>query len=185
MRARAICSRGILIRAYTCSPDELVFASLHPPREQVFRSAADKEDWCRKTRADVKKKKKQVEKARASTDVVPARSTRSDGRWSCLVYPNYLLSRQIRRVHQLRRAFHGNFLPSLSFFIFFRRWRTARRNAAEMHLATPSLSTSRRYTLISRENLVTARRNTVALCPHIIMTNYCVLRSIYSTLHIS
>jgi len=40
------------------------------------------------------------------------RSTRSDARWSCLVYPNYLLSRQVRRVHQLRRArFRVTFLP--------------------------------------------------------------------------
>jgi len=44
--------------------------------------------------------RKKNRKSPVSTDVVLARSTRSDARWSCLVYPNYLLSRQVRRVHR-------------------------------------------------------------------------------------
>ena len=85
--------------------------------------------------------RKKVEKAQASTDVVLVRSTRSDARWSCLVYPNYLLSRQVRRVHQLRRArFRVTFLP----FFFLPTADDALH--IEMRLAMSSLSTSQRYT---------------------------------------
>lgn len=69
------------------------------------------------TEEDEDRREKKVEKIPASTDVVLARSTRSDARWSCLVYPNYLLSRQVRRIHQLWRF-------TITFYFFSSPWLT-------------------------------------------------------------
>lgn len=135
-RTLAICSHGIPIRAPTrvCSRRTCarLFASRHQ-RENEFRRREHKKGRDRGRqggRADARKK---VEKVRTSTDVVPVRSTRSDARWSCLVYPNYLLSRQVRRVHGSRRArFTVTFYPFSSppLSLLHGWWRTARRHAA-------------------------------------------------------
>lgn len=110
--ARYLLSRHPDMCAYTCLLGVLVLASLHPPpQENRFRQRETKEEEIEEDEAGGLTRKKKVEKA--STDVILARSTRSDARWSCPVYPNYLLSRQIR-MHRLRRAFYGNFLPFFS-----------------------------------------------------------------------
>lgn len=98
IRPLAICFHGILICAYTCLLDELVLASLHlPPQEQVS-SVGDKKEKKRKRRQrrtrEGEMRGPMAQKGRKSpgpsTDVVLARSTRNDVRWSCLVYPNYI-----------------------------------------------------------------------------------------------
>lgn len=85
-----------------------------------------------------------------STDVALARSTRNDARWSCLVYPNYLLSPQVQR----GCVSHGNFLP-----LFLRRADDA---------LPKRISRRRPYRRGFRGKLCHSRLN-VALRPHIMM----------------
>lgn len=178
--ARYLLSRHPDMCAYTCllGTRARLFASAAAGEQVSSKGDKGRRDRGRRGgRADAKKK---VEKARASTDVILARSTRSDARWSCPVYPNYLLSRQIR-MHRLHFT--------VTFYPFFRLPLPTVDDA--LHVETPpkrvssmSLSTSQRYTWITQGELCYSMAN-VALCPRIIMTNYCALRSIYSTLHIS
>lgn len=92
--------------ANSCSP-----LCIRRHRENRFRrwETRQRDGGRRGGRADVKKKK--VEKAWASTDVVPTRSSRSDARWSCLVYPNYLLSRQVAECISCSACFTVTFYP--------------------------------------------------------------------------
>lgn len=58
--------------------------------ENRFRRRETEENEIERERGGPTRKKSR--KTRVSTDVTLARSTWSDARWSCLVYPNYLLS---------------------------------------------------------------------------------------------
>lgn len=96
-----------------------MLASLHPPprswnaenrflRRFVGGQKQEEETMeNRRGRTDATWGKKN-RKTRVPTDVTPARSTRNDTRWSCLVYPN--LPSASCLVHRSWRAFHGNFL---------------------------------------------------------------------------